>query len=123
MEKFSQIIVFFFLLMRKLFHSDSPKLHVTINRLMRVHSILCDTTITLNEGYGLSILFVALTSLLHLIITPYVLITQAGNSTNYKFLIAQASWCIFHIGRLLVIVQPCYSTALRVISWNIVFFS
>ena len=81
-----------------------------------VHSLLCDAVSLINAAFGVVLLAVTVTCLLHLIITPYFLILQAKASEKdeWIFLFVQAGWCIFHIIRMLIIVQPSYSTVAEV---------
>ncbi|XP_076180926.1 gustatory receptor for sugar taste 43a isoform X2 [Ptiloglossa arizonensis] len=82
----------------------------TISELITVHSSLCDAVSLINSTFGIVILAVTVTCLLHLVITPYFLILQAGGEHEWIFLVVQCMWCIFHVTRMLIIVQPSYST-------------
>ncbi|XP_003701221.2 gustatory receptor for sugar taste 43a isoform X2 [Megachile rotundata] len=79
-----------------------------ISELRLIHSSLCDTVSVINDTFGTVILAVTVTCLLHLIITPYFLIIQAGEKHEWIFLFVQGGWCIFHVARMLMIVQPSY---------------
>lgn len=81
-----------------------------------VHSLLCDAVSLINTTFGVVLLAVTVTCLLHLVITPYFLILQAKASEKHEwiFLFVQAGWCIIHITRMLIIVQPSYSTVAEV---------
>lgn len=79
-----------------------------------VHSLLCDTVSLINAAFGVVLLAVTISCLLHLIITPYFLIVQANEKHEWIFLVVQAGWCIIHISRMLIIVQPSYSTVAEV---------
>ncbi|CAD1478279.1 unnamed protein product, partial [Heterotrigona itama] len=83
-----------------------------ISDLIMVHSLLCDAVSLINTTFGVVLLAVTVTCLLHLIITPYFLILQAKASEKHEwiFLFVQAGWCIIHIARMLIIVQPSYFT-------------
>nr|XP_033337492.1 gustatory receptor for sugar taste 43a-like isoform X1 [Megalopta genalis]XP_033337493.1 gustatory receptor for sugar taste 43a-like isoform X1 [Megalopta genalis] len=81
-----------------------------IPELILIHSLLCDTVSLINNTFGVVILAVTTTCLLHLVITPYFLILQAGEEHEWIFLAVQGMWCIFHVTRMLIIVQPSYST-------------
>lgn len=85
-----------------------------ISELRWIHSSLCDTVSLINNTFGAVILTVTVTCLLHLIITPYFLIVQAGEKHEWIFLFVQVGWCIFHVTRMLMIVQPSYSTVAEV---------
>ncbi|XP_012270798.1 gustatory receptor for sugar taste 43a [Orussus abietinus] len=88
--------------------SDSRGAADTISQLVTVHSSLCDSVLLLNSAFGLPILAVTLTCILHLIITPYFLIIEANSDRHWLFVANQCFWCILHIGRMLIVVQPCY---------------
>ncbi|XP_018398189.1 PREDICTED: gustatory receptor for sugar taste 43a-like [Cyphomyrmex costatus] len=82
----------------------------SISRLMTVHASLCDIVMLINAAYGVVALMITITCLIHLIITPYFLIMEADGRREPLFLAVQGLWCIFHIWRLLMIVQPTYAT-------------
>ena len=85
-----------------------------ISRLMTVHSSLSDVALLINRAFGLPILVVTITCLLHLIITPYVLLVEANGDQEALFIAVQCLWCSLHITRMLIVVQPCYSTCTEV---------
>ncbi|KAG7212208.1 hypothetical protein KM043_012544 [Ampulex compressa] len=78
--------------------------------LVSVHTSLCDTVSLINNAFGIVVLAITLTCLLHLIITPYFLIMEADGNREWMFIIVQGMWCILHITRVLMIVQPTYAT-------------
>ncbi|XP_063988153.1 gustatory receptor for sugar taste 43a-like isoform X3 [Diachasmimorpha longicaudata] len=82
----------------------------TISQLINVHSSICDTNVLLNKAFGLPILVVTITCLLHLIITPYFLMMEANSDKEALFIAVQFAWCAFHVFRMLIVVQPCYAT-------------
>ncbi|XP_015437464.1 PREDICTED: gustatory receptor for sugar taste 43a-like [Dufourea novaeangliae] len=84
-----------------------------ITELIMVHSLLCDTVTLINNMFGVVILAATTTCLLHLVITPYFLILQASETHEWIFLAVQGMWCIFHVARMLIIVQPTYSTVVE----------
>ncbi|KAK0095501.1 hypothetical protein PV326_008166 [Microctonus aethiopoides] len=79
-------------------------------QLINVHSSLCDINLLINKAFGLPILVVTITSLLHLIITPYFLMMEATSDKETLFIIVQCLWCGLHVYRMLIVVQPCYAT-------------
>ncbi|XP_072744220.1 gustatory receptor for sugar taste 43a-like isoform X2 [Anoplolepis gracilipes] len=85
----------------------------SISQLVRVHALLCDTVLLINNAYGVIVFAITLTCLIHLIITPYFLIMEAGGRREPLFLTVQGLWCIFHVWRLLMIVQPTYGTTMQ----------
>ncbi|XP_020277873.1 gustatory receptor for sugar taste 43a-like isoform X2 [Pseudomyrmex gracilis] len=88
---------------------DSSAPNDNISQLVVVHGSLCDTVTLINSAYGVVILVITITCLIHLIITPYFLIMEADGRREPLFLFVQGLWCIFHIWRLLIVVQPTYS--------------
>ncbi|XP_032676527.1 gustatory receptor for sugar taste 43a-like isoform X2 [Odontomachus brunneus] len=89
---------------------DSPE---NIPQLVTVHASLCDTVTYINSAYGVVILVVTITCLIHLIITPYFLIMEADGKRQPLFLVVQTMWCIFHVWRLLIFVQPTYAATIE----------
>ncbi|XP_060829887.1 gustatory receptor for sugar taste 43a-like isoform X1 [Bombus pascuorum] len=103
-----QLVLGTYRLSRKM---DESKTYVSsISELIMVHSLLCDTVSLINAAFGVVLLAVTVSCLLHLVITPYFLIVQANEKHEWIFLVVQAGWCIIHISRMLIIVQPSYST-------------
>ncbi|XP_076756397.1 gustatory receptor for sugar taste 43a [Xylocopa sonorina] len=92
----------------------SNRFHVNdISELMMVHSSLCDVVALVNNAFGFVVLTVTVSCLLHLVITPYFLILQIGQKNEWIFLVVQCGWCIFHVARIFLIVQPSYSTVVE----------
>lgn len=81
---------------------------------MTVHASLSDTVMLINTAYGVVALMITITCLIHLIITPYFLIMEADGRREPLFLAVQGLWCIFHIWRLFMIVQPTYAVTTQV---------
>ncbi|XP_071650660.1 gustatory receptor for sugar taste 43a-like isoform X2 [Temnothorax longispinosus] len=88
---------------------DGKSFSDSISQLMTVHASLCDTVLLINAAYGVVALVITITCLIHLIITPYVLIMEVDGRREPLFFAVQGLWCIFHIWRLLMIVQPTYA--------------
>ncbi|KAF7403998.1 hypothetical protein HZH68_006792 [Vespula germanica] len=84
-----------------------------IAQLVTVHSSLCDTVSSINNAFGVVMVVVTLTCLLHLIITPYFLIEEVNGNRQWLSLIVQTAWCILHVTRMLIIIQPTYSTVIQ----------
>lgn len=82
----------------------------TVIQLITIHASLCDVNKLINKAFGLPMLIVALTALFHLIITPYFLLMEASSDRETFFIIVQCLWCILHVYRIVVVVQPCYAT-------------
>lgn len=86
-----------------------------IDQLISLHGTLCDSVIHINKAYGGCILIAMIGCLVHLIITPYFLYNFLhSDSQNMNVLVMQLLWIAFHVYRLLLLVQPCYSTAMKV---------
>ncbi|XP_029665840.1 gustatory receptor for sugar taste 43a-like isoform X3 [Formica exsecta] len=96
--------------------NDGKSFTDSISQLMTVHASLCDTVSLINTAYGVVVLAITITCLIHLIITPYFLIMEADGRREPLFLAVQGLWCIFHIWRLLIIVQPTYATTMQWVS-------
>ncbi|XP_018305842.1 gustatory receptor for sugar taste 43a-like [Mycetomoellerius zeteki] len=88
---------------------DGKNFTDSISQLMTVHASLSDTVMLINTAYGVVALMITITCLIHLIITPYFLIMEADGRREPLFLAVQGLWCIFHIWRLFMIVQPTYA--------------
>ncbi|XP_047352202.1 gustatory receptor for sugar taste 43a-like isoform X1 [Vespa velutina] len=84
-----------------------------IAQLVTVHSSLCDTVSSINNAFGLVMVVITLTCLLHLIITPYFLIDEVNGNRQWLSIIDQTLWCILHVTRMLIIIQPTYSTTIQ----------
>ncbi|XP_072394807.1 gustatory receptor for sugar taste 43a-like [Diabrotica undecimpunctata] len=53
---------------------------------------------------------IMLSCLLHLIVTPYFLLAKIiSDDTDIYYICLQSIWFIGHIGRVLIIVEPCQS--------------
>ncbi|XP_034948469.1 gustatory receptor for sugar taste 43a-like [Chelonus insularis] len=89
---------------------DAAEIADSLSQLISIHSSLCDINLLINKAFGFPILVVGITCLLHLIITPYFLMMEANNEREGIFIFVQCLWCILHIYRMLMVVQPCYAT-------------
>lgn len=94
--------------------NDGRSFTDSISQLVTVHATLCDTVSLINTAYGVTVLVITITCLIHLIITPYVLIMEADGKHEMLFVVVEGLWCLFHIWRLLMIVQPTYATTMQV---------
>ncbi|KAJ8956345.1 hypothetical protein NQ318_015083 [Aromia moschata] len=54
-----------------------------------------------------SLQLIMLSCLMHLIVTPYFLLMEIMKSGNVIFIALQSVWLLIHIGRVLIIVEPC----------------
>ncbi|XP_041972558.1 gustatory receptor for sugar taste 43a-like [Aricia agestis] len=82
-----------------------------IRRLAVLHGALCDVVHNIDRSYGLPLVVILMSTLLHLIVTPYFLIMEIILSTHrLHFLVLQFLWCATHIIRMVVVVEPCHYT-------------
>ncbi|KAM3959531.1 gustatory receptor 9 [Aphomia sociella] len=81
------------------------------HRLSMLHGALCEVVHRVDNSYGLPVVVILISTLLHLIVTPYFLIMELNVSTNrVHFLVLQFLWCITHLLRLIIVVEPCHYT-------------
>ncbi|KAJ2942921.1 hypothetical protein O0L34_g15111 [Tuta absoluta] len=82
-----------------------------IRRLASLHGTLCEVIRRIDDSYGLPLIVILMSTLLHLIVTPYFLIMEIIVSTNrIHFLVLQFLWCATHLLRLFVVVEPSHYT-------------
>ncbi|KAL3271377.1 hypothetical protein HHI36_021861 [Cryptolaemus montrouzieri] len=79
---------------------------LTIRNFMTAHAEIYNAVNSINACFGYSLLFILISCLLHLVITPFFLIT--GSQSNPLFTALQATWILVHFGRLLIIVEPTH---------------
>ncbi|CAH2238378.1 jg18024 [Pararge aegeria aegeria] len=95
--------------------SGEPKLVVppceAIRRLACLHGALCNVVHRIGNSYGLPLIVILISTLLHLIVTPYFLIMEIIVSAHrIHFLVLQFLWCVTHVLRMFVVVEPCHYT-------------
>ncbi|XP_028135349.1 gustatory receptor for sugar taste 43a-like [Diabrotica virgifera virgifera] len=66
-----------------------------------------EATSIINNSMELCIHVIMLSCLLHLIVTPYFLLTGLFDGADPFYVILQTVWLLGHIGRVLIIVEPC----------------
>ncbi|XP_029179003.1 gustatory receptor for sugar taste 43a-like, partial [Nylanderia fulva] len=93
--------------------NDNRSFTDRISQLLTVHSSLCDTVSLINSAYGVVILVITITCLIHLVITPSFLIMEADITREPLFVAVKGLWCVFHTWKLLIIVQPTYTTTMQ----------
>nr|QHN69215.1 gustatory receptor 9 [Sirex nitobei] len=76
-----------------------------------MHTSLLNTVLLINSAFGVPLLVITATCLLHLIATPYFVIIEIYGKRDQLLLTTQCLWCILHVGRIFVIVQPCYTVS------------
>ncbi|KAK9886323.1 hypothetical protein WA026_015835 [Henosepilachna vigintioctopunctata] len=77
-----------------------------ISSLLKVHSFIFNAVISINDCFGYPLLFIMISCLLHLVVTPFFLIT--GPQRKPLFVLLQVCWILVHLGRLLIIVEPTH---------------
>ncbi|XP_050667399.1 gustatory receptor for sugar taste 43a-like [Leptidea sinapis] len=92
-----------------------PKLVVApceaIRRLASLHGALCDVVNRIDSSYGLPLIIILISTLLHLIVTPYFFIMELMISTHrLHFMVLQFLWIAIHVLRMFVVVEPCHYT-------------
>ncbi|XP_052751891.1 gustatory receptor for sugar taste 43a-like isoform X2 [Galleria mellonella] len=95
-----------------------PRLLVSAGRaaeqLSKLHGALCCAVRRVEHSYGLPLVVILISTLLHLIVTPYFLIMEIIVSTNrVHFLVLQFLWCVTHLLRLVIVVEPSHYTIIE----------
>ncbi|XP_050302235.1 gustatory receptor for sugar taste 43a-like isoform X2 [Anthonomus grandis grandis] len=84
-----------------------------IQELMNIYGKIRESVEILNDSASYGVVLIILSCLLHLIVTPYFLLAEIfKKSPSPVFMTLQAVWFAGHIGRLLIMVEPC-ETCLR----------
>ncbi|KAH8267140.1 hypothetical protein KR018_010827 [Drosophila ironensis] len=65
----------------------------------------------LSNSFGIAVLFILVSCLLHLVATAYFLFLELLNTRDYGYLWVQVLWIVFHLLRLLMVVEPCHLAA------------
>ncbi|XP_023167328.1 gustatory receptor for sugar taste 43a isoform X2 [Drosophila hydei] len=65
----------------------------------------------LSRFYGIAVLFILVSCLLHLVATAYFLFLEMLNKRDNGYVWVQMLWIIFHFLRLLMVVEPCHLAA------------
>ncbi|XP_031617469.1 gustatory receptor for sugar taste 43a-like [Contarinia nasturtii] len=79
-----------------------------LDRLSYTHAILGETVTLVSRVYGLTLLVMLASCLLHLVATSYFLFLELLNDPDFFVATLQLLWCCFHISRLLLLVEPCH---------------
>nr|XP_049699385.1 gustatory receptor for sugar taste 43a [Helicoverpa armigera] len=87
----------------------------TIRRLALLYCSICDVIRLVNDSHGLILVALMLCLLLHLVITPYHVITNICEFINKERSdrsspLLQLNWAVLHFVNLLLIVEPCHRT-------------
>ncbi|XP_034478521.1 gustatory receptor for sugar taste 43a [Drosophila innubila] len=75
------------------------------------HESLCKCVRLLSGCYGIAVLFILVSCLLHLVATAYFLFLEMLNKRDNGYVWVQMLWIIFHFLRLLMVVEPCHLVA------------
>ncbi|CAH0595486.1 unnamed protein product [Chrysodeixis includens] len=84
----------------------------TIRCLALVYCSICDVVRQVNSSFGLVLVALLLSLLLHLVITPYHVITNIFNAdrSDCSSPSLQVNWAIMHFTNLMLIIEPCHRT-------------
>ncbi|KAJ8713112.1 hypothetical protein PYW08_008416 [Mythimna loreyi] len=84
----------------------------TIRRLAMLYCSICDVIRQVNDSHGTVLVALLLCLLLHLVITPYHVITNIFNKSrsDRSSPLLQINWVVLHFGNLLLIIEPCHRT-------------
>ncbi|XP_028175090.1 gustatory receptor for sugar taste 43a-like, partial [Ostrinia furnacalis] len=79
--------------------------------LASLHGTLCEVVHRIDDSYGIPLIVILISTLLHLIVTPYFLIMEIIVSAHrVHFLVLQFLWCATHLLRMCVVVEPSHYT-------------
>ncbi|XP_017093912.2 gustatory receptor for sugar taste 43a isoform X3 [Drosophila bipectinata] len=65
----------------------------------------------LSNSFGIAVLFILVSCLLHLVATAYFLFLELLSKRDNGYLWVQMLWIVFHFLRLLMVVEPCHLAA------------
>ncbi|KAF9810585.1 hypothetical protein SFRURICE_021038 [Spodoptera frugiperda] len=104
-------------LLEQIVHESQPRPHphplpIMIRRLGLLYCSLCDVVRHVNDSYGTVLVAMLLCLLLHLVITPYHVITNIFNKSrsDRSSPTLQLNWVVLHFINLLLIIEPCHRT-------------
>ncbi|KAL0818099.1 hypothetical protein ABMA28_008629 [Loxostege sticticalis] len=82
--------------------------------LASLHGTLCELVHRIDDSYGIPLVVILISTLLHLIVTPYFLIVEIIVSAHrVHFLVLQFLWCATHLLRMFVVVEPSHYTIME----------
>ncbi|KAL4711943.1 hypothetical protein ACJJTC_006112 [Scirpophaga incertulas] len=83
--------------------------------LATLHGLLCDVIRRIDRSYGAPLVAILISTLLHLIVTPYFLIMEiiVSQVLRIHFLVLQFLWCVTHSLRMFVVVEPSHYTIME----------
>ncbi|XP_037040410.1 gustatory receptor for sugar taste 43a-like isoform X1 [Bradysia coprophila] len=87
--------------------------NIYLKNFAYVHETLGKTVISISSYFGITLLMLLSSCLLHLTVTAYFLILSLldQNALDPFHISLQAVWLVFHTFRLLLIVEPCNMTS------------
>ncbi|XP_070139382.1 gustatory receptor for sugar taste 43a isoform X3 [Drosophila kikkawai] len=72
---------------------------------------MADSHESLGNSFGVAVLFIMVSCLLHLVATAYFLFLELLSKRDNGYLWVQMLWICFHFLRLLMVVEPCHLAA------------
>ncbi|KAH8285599.1 hypothetical protein KR054_011476 [Drosophila jambulina] len=75
------------------------------------HDSLGKCVLLLSNSFGVAVLFILVSCLLHLVATAYFLFLELLSKRDNGYLWVQMLWICFHFLRLLMVVEPCHLAA------------
>ncbi|XP_068146462.1 gustatory receptor for sugar taste 43a isoform X1 [Drosophila tropicalis] len=93
--------------------SNSPAKNqgLLIKTMADNHESLGKCVVLVSSSYGIAVLFILVSCLLHLVATAYFLFLEMLSNRNNGYLWVQVIWILFHAFRLLMVVEPCHIAA------------
>ncbi|XP_017079216.1 gustatory receptor for sugar taste 43a isoform X3 [Drosophila eugracilis] len=93
--------------------SDSPAKNkgLLLKSLADSHESLGKCVLLLSNSFGVAVLFILVSCLLHLVATAYFLFLELLSKRDNGYLWVQMLWICFHFLRLLMVVEPCHLAA------------
>ncbi|EDV35915.1 uncharacterized protein Dana_GF12232, isoform A [Drosophila ananassae] len=82
-----------------------------IKALADSHESLGKCVLLLSNSFGIAVLFILVSCLLHLVATAYFLFLELLSKRDNGYLWVQMLWIVFHFLRLLMVVEPCHLAA------------
>ncbi|XP_075984118.1 gustatory receptor for sugar taste 43a-like [Anticarsia gemmatalis] len=84
----------------------------TIHQMSHLYCSLCDIIRQLDDSTGFILVLLLFSFLVHLIITPYHLVTGLfhDEQSDHSSVPLQLAWAVVHFSKLMMIVEPCHRT-------------
>nr|CAH7732756.1 unnamed protein product [Callosobruchus chinensis] len=77
-----------------------------VDDMVHIYDLMYEASLSLNNYYGIILLFALVGCLLHLLVTPFDLVLEIFHK-HYSFIFLQTVWMLAHMLRLFLIVNPC----------------